>query len=127
MKVKEFVQCQYAELSNDKTRCIEKATRKYGNCWFCEEHGAMLEKGIVVPIVYEDVISSERKAVGCVLVCVIIIICLTALGIKFIHERIWHEKIEPITTNNVCKVYGHRFANYNFDSRRCIICGKEAE
>ena len=74
----------------------------------------------------KDVIASERKAVGCILVVIIIIICLTALGIKFIHEKIT-SKSEPVTTNNVCKIYGHRMANYNFDDRRCIICGKEAK
>lgn len=32
-------QCQYAESAADKPRCEAKATRKWGEHWFCDEHG----------------------------------------------------------------------------------------
>ncbi len=32
-------QCQFAEDSQTQPRCREKATRKWGDCWFCETHG----------------------------------------------------------------------------------------
>ncbi len=25
----------------------------------------------------------------------------------------------------ICKIYGHRFANVDFDNRKCYICGKD--
>jgi hypothetical protein len=33
-------QCQFAQFSDDQTRCEKDATRKFGDFWFCEEHGS---------------------------------------------------------------------------------------
>lgn len=39
-KPKDYKQCQWCESATDgRPQCMEAATRKYGDHWFCEEHG----------------------------------------------------------------------------------------
>lgn len=38
--MKSKMQCQWAETSETLPRCTKMATRKWGDCWFCEEHGS---------------------------------------------------------------------------------------
>lgn len=37
--MKAVQQCQFAEDSESSPRCSQSATRKWGDCWFCDDHG----------------------------------------------------------------------------------------
>jgi len=57
-------QCQWAETHPTNPRCPEDATRKYGNHFFCEEHGQRPEtvKLIDVAPVNELIETWQKKA-----------------------------------------------------------------
>lgn len=38
--MKAQIQCEFAKDSVQMFRCPKKATRKWGDHWFCEEHGS---------------------------------------------------------------------------------------
>ena len=85
---------------------------------------------------YKDTIKSERKAVGCIIIILLISAIILSFGVKAIWERLFNERehIQKTTLEvvqglgeegEICKVYGHRYANYDYDNRRCVICGEE--
>jgi len=97
-------------------------------------------------ILYNEEKKSEHGAIGCVIIVVMIIIIISGLIVGALYitkpKTPKYKIIRPNETvvlhkNNsklvqrlgkqgdICKVYGCRMANYDFDNRRCIVCSKE--